>query len=93
MNEIENKEEIELSQEDIDMVFTGKRPDTMPYQMFRAVRSELSKATKQRLKGTMFHVSSWLEEIPEENVSEDKIEPKYRRVTKTYIKPKEDDLS
>ena len=39
---MENKEEIELSQEDIDIVFTGKRPDTMPYQMFRAVRSELS---------------------------------------------------
>ena len=41
----------------------------------------------------MFHVSSWLEEIPGKDTSEDKVEPKYRRVTKTYIKPKEDDLS
>ena len=82
MNEIENKEEIELSQEDIDMVFTGKRPDNMSYQMFRAVRSELSKATKQRLKGTMLHVSSWLEEIPEETTSEDKVKHKLEELLK-----------
>ncbi len=85
---MEEKEEDVVSVEDIDLIFTGKRPDNMPYDKFRAIRSELNRYTKNRLKGNMFHVSSWFEKVP--NKDTDKEEFTSKRFTRTYIKPKED---
>ena len=85
---MQEKEEDFLKQEDIDLIFTGKRPDDMPYEVFKVVRAELKKATKQYLKGKMVHVSSSPKLITQED---GKQEWDYSsRVTKTYIKPKED---
>jgi hypothetical protein len=85
---MKEKEEDVISDEDIDLIFTGKRPDNMPYEKFRAIRSELNRYTKNRLKGTMFHVSSWPETTTDKETGEKEYTGKV--ITKTYIKPKED---
>jgi len=56
--------EYELTQEDIDTIFTGKRPEGMDYNIYKVARSQLNRATKQYLKGRMFHKSVWYEEVP-----------------------------
>ena len=84
---MKEKEEDVVSQEDIDLIFTGKRPDNMPYEVYKAIRSELKKATKTHLKGKMFHVSSSPELITQENGKQEWDFTK--KVTKTYIKPKD----
>jgi hypothetical protein len=89
MEEIkEEDKERELTDEEIDLIFTGKRPEGMLYDEYKAIRIELKKRTKQYLRGRMIHVSSWMEEVPKKDTEEKPTE--YVRKTATYIKPKED---
>lgn len=82
MSEEEVKDEAPvLSQEDVDLIFKGIRPDNMEYEAFRYYRRIASAYYKQKLKGNFIHVSSWMEPI--EGTKE------FIRKTSTYIKPKE----
>lgn len=65
-----------------DLVFNGIRPEGMDFEEFKFKRAYANKMFKTRLKGELFHKSSWLEPIKG---------TKYQRKrTKTYIKSVED---
>jgi len=66
----------------VDQIMMGKRPEGMDFEEFKYLRSQTNKMTKHRLKGYMFHKSSWIEPIKDTK--------NYVKKTQTYIKPKED---
>ena len=66
------------SQEQIDLITKGVRPEDMDYEEFKTLRAEINKMLKGYLKGRVFHKSSWVEEIPGTKYI-------YKK-TKTYIK-------
>ena len=65
-----------------DLVFNGIRPKGMDFEEFKFKRAYANKMFKTRLKGELFHTSSWLEPIEGTKYQ--------RKLTKTYIKEKED---
>lgn len=72
----------DYSEEEIDLILQGIRPEGMDFEEFRVLRIKSKKLLKGYLKGRLFHKSSWLERIPD-------TEFVYRK-TETYIKSKED---
>jgi len=58
----------------------------MDREIFRYYRSLANRFLKERLKGHMFHTSVDYEEVQVEGSKE----PLFKRVTSTYVKPKED---
>ena len=76
----------ELTQEDLNKLFTGERPEGMDFNEYKKYRSIMNKSLRNRLKGSWHFISS----TPEETNEKVREEPT-RRITKTYIKPKEDE--
>jgi len=70
------------SQETIDLIIQGIRPEGMPFEEFKRLRAYSNKMKKTYLKGNMFHQSSWIEPVEGTKY--------YTKKTKTYIKPEED---
>lgn len=74
----------DLIEEDLNKIFTGERPEGMDFNEYKKYRAIMNKSLRNRLKGNWYFISS----TPE---MKDDV-PTGRRITKTYIKPKEDDL-
>jgi len=71
------------SQTQIDaLIYNGIRPEGMSFEEFKFKRAYANKMLKTMLKGRLEHVSSWVDPIEGTKY--------YRKMTKTYIKPKED---
>ena len=67
------------TQEQVDQLMRGERPEGMDFEKFKFLRALVKKMQKNYKKGQMLHLSSWLEPIEGTKYE--------RRVTKTYIKP------
>lgn len=65
-----------------DLIYNGIRPEGMSYDEFKFKRAYANKMLKLTLKGKLEHIATWRE--PVEGTKN------YRKLTKTYIKPKED---
>jgi hypothetical protein len=63
------------------LIYNGIRPEGMPFEEFKFKRAYANKMLKTALKGKLEHVSSWIDPIEGTKY--------YRKMTKTYIKPKE----
>ena len=85
MGEEEVIEKPTLSDEVVDSIFKGIRPEGMGYNVFKYYQRLTNAYTKQKLKGSFKHVSSWLESI------EGTKPTKYVKKTDTYIKGVEGD--
>ena len=83
MGEEEVIEKPTLSDEVVDSIFKGIRPEGMGYNVFKYYQRLTNAYTKQKLKGTFKHVSSWIE--PVEGTKE------FVKKTDTYIKGVEGD--
>ena len=81
MSEEEVIEKPTLSDEAVDSIFKGVRPEGMEYNVFKYYQRLANNYTKQKLKGTFKHVSSWIEPI--EGTKD------FIRKTSTYVKPVE----
>ena len=68
-----------LSDEEVDLIFKGIRPEGMDYNVFKYYKKLTNVYTKQKLRGTFKHVSSWMEPIAGTK--------EFIRKTSTYIKP------
>lgn len=68
-----------FSDEEVDLISKGIRPDSMDYNIFKYYRKLANNYVKVYLKGKYKHVSSWIE--PVEGTKE------FIRKTSTYIKP------
>lgn len=71
----------DLTQEDLNKLFTGERPEGMEYSEYKEYRKLLKSEIKNRLKGTLVFVSS-TPEIDKDNKLTG------RRLVRTYIKEK-----
>jgi len=71
---------IEISAEDADLIFKGVRPEGMNFLIFKYYRSLANDWLKKRKKGYLFHESIKFEEIGKD---------KFRKISNTYVKPKE----
>jgi hypothetical protein len=67
----------ELTEEEVDLIVTGKRPEGMDYELFSYYRKLAKGYLKAKLKGTMFFTS--VDYIPQSDKT-------YKRVTDTYKK-------
>ena len=74
----------ELTEEHLDEIFKGKRPEGMDYTEFKEYKNLLYKEMKKRLRGQLVFVSS----TPE--LEDGK--PTGRRLVRTYKPSKEDAL-
>ena len=83
MGEEEVIEKPTLSDEVVDSIFKGIRPEGMGYNVFKYYQRLTNAYNKQKLKGTFKHVSSWIE--PVEGTKE------FVKKTDTYIKGVEGD--
>lgn len=79
-----------LTEEHLDEIFKGKRPEDVDFELYKDIRRSFRKALNKHLKGKFMFISN----TPEIIESEDgKKEFNYdKRYTKTYIKEKKDDL-
>lgn len=71
---------IELSAEDADLIFKGVRPEGMNFVIFKYYRKLANDWLKKRKRGYLFHESIKIEEIDKE---------KFKRISNTYVKSKE----
>ena len=76
----QNQNPIELSAEDADLIFKGIRPEGMNFLIFKYYRSLANDWLKKRKKGYLFHESIKFEENDKE---------KFRKISNTYVKSKE----
>lgn len=80
------KEEPKYSKEQYESVFAGIRPEGMDYEDYKFLRKEANKLTKYHKLGTFMHMSNC---IPVKDDETGKVEVKYLRKGRTYIKPKD----
>ena len=73
--------EQKITNEDLDLIFKGIRPEGMEYSEFKEYRSLMKSEVKKRLKGTLVFVSS-TPEIDKDNKFTG------RRLVRTYKKSK-----
>lgn len=51
--------EVSITQEELlNLIDKGIRPEWLPYQAFKELRSRIQKEKKNKLKGTFIHISS-----------------------------------
>ena len=51
--------EVSITQEELlNLIDKGIRPEWLPYQSFKELRSRIQKEKKNKLKGTFIHISS-----------------------------------
>lgn len=79
----------ELTEEHLDEIFKGKRPEDIDFELYKGVRRSFRKALNKHLRGKFMFISN----TPEIVTSEDgKKEFNYdKRYTKTYIKEVKND--
>jgi len=76
----------ELSKEQLDEIFSGKRPEDIDFELYKAVRKSFRGVLNKHLRGKFMFISN----TPEIITSEDgKKEFNYeKRYTQTYVKEK-----
>lgn len=73
--------EIVVTVEEQMEVFSGKRPEGMDYDVYRKVRKDLDRATKLYKGGKYKHLSTWVEDIVNEDGNKVPV-----KKSKTFIK-------
>lgn len=82
--EVEKKPvEITVTAEEQEMIFTGKRPEGMRFDVFDKVRNDLKRATKLYKGGKYKHLSVWVEDVKDKDGNKIPV-----RKSNTYVKPK-----
>lgn len=83
---MESKEETtrQITQDEIDSILKGIRPDDMEFIAFKKLRALMNRTVKGHLRGKLFFKSVHMEPVKQEDGT-----TKYRRNTATYVKEKE----
>lgn len=75
----------DLTDWQITQIMRGERPDGIEFDDFKLYKKQAKNLMENYLGGRYIHISSQLVEVPKDDKEE---KSKLKRVTNTYVKPK-----